>query len=148
MGVERQYTEEEKAAIDMTVPNLVGQSAQVGVEAAQNAGFTVRTVGEGDKVTAQIPVGGAMIPNGSQIVLYLDAEKPDEPVKVPSLRGKSLEQAREALAKLDLYLKVGGSDRYLSSGATVATQSVSAGTLVEPGTVIDCTFSDNSMVRT
>jgi len=148
MGVERQYTEEEKAAIDMTVPNLVGQTAQVGVEAAKNAGFTVRTVGEGDKVTAQIPVGGAMIPNGSQIVLYLDAEKPDEQVKVPSLRGKSLEQAREALAKLDLYLKVGGSDRYLSSGATVATQSVAAGTMVEPGTVIDCTFSDNSMVRT
>jgi len=148
MGVEKDYTEAEKAIVDVTVPNLVGQTAQIGQDAAEGAGFTVRTVGEGAKVTAQIPVGGAVIPKGSEVVLYLGEEKPDDLVKVPNLRGKSAEQAKAALSKVGLYLKVGGSSRYMSDSAAVASQSVSAGTEVERGTVIECLFSDNSMVKT
>ena len=145
MGVERRYSETEKAMIDVTVPNLVGQTAQVGREAAESAGFTVRTVGEGETVTAQIPVGGATIPSGSQVVLYLGEEKPADLVSVPDVRGKTADQAKQVLAQEGLYLKVGGSSRYMSSGSLAASQSISPGAQVERGTVVECRFVDNTM---
>lgn len=147
MGVERVYTEEQQAFIDVTVPNVVGQVSSVGIDAAKSAGFTVRTVGEGDTVTGQIPVGGAVIPSGSQVVLYLGEEKPADQVAIPSLWGKTAAQAQEILEKYGLYLRVSGSSRYMSANATVASQSIAWGTLVERGTVVECQFSDNSMIE-
>ena len=147
MGVERVYTEEQQAFIDVTVPNVVGQVSSVGIDAAKSAGFTVRTVGEGDAVTGQIPVGGAVIPSGSQVVLYLGEEKPADQVAIPSLWGKTAAQAQEILEKYGLYLRVSGSSRYMSANATVASQSIAWGTLVERGTVVECQFSDNSMIE-
>ncbi len=146
MGVEKLYTEEERTMIDVTVPNLVGQTADIGKSAAESAGFAVRTVGEGDTVTGQIPVGGAIIPSGSKIVLYLGAEKPTDLVTVPDVRGQTAQGAQESLAMFGLYLKIGGSSRYMSSKAVVAGQSVVIGTQVERGTVVECTFVDNTMV--
>ena len=145
MGMEKTYTEAERAKIDVTVPKVVGQTAQIGIEAAKNMGFSVRTVGEGDTVTAQIPTGGAVIPSGSEIVLYLGEEKPTDLVTVPDLRGKTATQAQEALAQNGLYLKVGGSSSYMSSGAIVASQELAIGTQVERGSVVVCLFSDNTM---
>ncbi len=147
MGIEKSYTEDEQAMIDVTVPNLVGQEAGVGQQAAQNAGFGVRTVGEGATVTAQIPVGGAVIPSGSEIVLYLGEEKPTDLVAIPDIRGKTASQAQAALEQYGLYLKVSGSSRYMSSGAIVASQSIEVGTQVEQGTVVECIFSDNTAVE-
>ncbi len=145
MGVERHYTDTEKTMIDVTVPNLVGQTAQIGQQAAENAGFGVRTVGQGETVTSQIPVGGAVIPSGSEIVLYLGEEKPSDLVEVPDIRGKTLEQAQQALAQVGLYLKVGGSSRYMAANAVVGSQSVNVGTGVERGTVVECRFVDNTL---
>ncbi len=145
MGVEKSYTEAERAFIDVTVPNLVGQTAQIGRESVTGAGFQVRTVGEGDTVTAQIPVGGAVIPSGSEVILYLGEEKPDELVAVPDVRGRTAAQAQEILARYGLYLKVGGSSRYMSSNAIVASQEIAVGASVERGTVVTCLFSDNTM---
>ena len=146
MGVEKTYTEAERAKIDMVVPNVVGQTAQIGQEALQNSGFTVRTVGEGDLVTDQIPVGGAVIPSGSQVVLYLGQEKPTDLVEVPDVRGRTASQAQEILGQYGLYLKVSGSSSYMSSDAVVASQAIRVGTSVERGTVVECLFSDNTMV--
>ena len=146
MGVEKLYTEDERTMIDVTVPNLVGQTADIGKSAAEGAGFNIRTVGEGDTVTAQIPVGGAIIPSGSKIVLYLGAEKPTDLVTVPDVRGQTAQTAQESLAMYGLYLKIGGSSRYMSSKAVVAGQSVAIGTEVERGTVVECIFVDNTMV--
>lgn len=146
LGVERVYSDDEKALIDMTVPNVVGQSAQVGQEAVQGAGFNVRVVGDGETVTGQLPAGGAVIPGGSEIVLYLGAEKPAGLVKVPDLRGQTAAGAQQTLARYGLYLKAGGDSRYMSSNAVVTRQTVSAGASVERGTVIECLFSDSTMV--
>lgn len=146
MGVERVYTDDEKAMIDMTVPNVVGQTAQIGRETVTGAGFALRTVGEGETVTAQIPVGGAVIPSGSEVVLYLGEEKPTDLVAVPDLRGKTASEAQSTLGQYGLYLKINGSSRYLSSKAMVASQTIAPGTQVERGTVVECVFADNSMV--
>ncbi|MDE6108059.1 MAG: PASTA domain-containing protein, partial [Oscillospiraceae bacterium] len=146
LGVEKVYTEDQRAFIDITVPNVVNQTAQIGVEAIEGAGFTVRKVGRGDTVTGQIPVGGAVIPSGSQVVLYFGEEKPTDLVTVPSLWGKTAAQAQEILSRNGLYLRVDGTSRYLSASAIVASQSILSGTQVERGTVIECQFADNTMV--
>lgn len=145
IGEERVYTPEEQAKIDTIVPNLVGQPAQVGTESAQGAGFTVRTVGDGDVVTGQIPTGGAAIPRGSEVVLYLGAEKPTDQVTVPNIMGCTASQAQAELAKHGLYLKVAGSSSYMSADAVVGGQTIYAGTAVERGTVVECMFIDNTL---
>ncbi len=145
LGVERSYTEEQRAFIDLTVPNVVGQTAQIAQDALKSNGFTYRVVGEGETVTDQIPVGGAVIPSGSQVVLYMGEEKPTDQVAVPSLWGKTAAEAQEILRPFGLYLRVGGTSRYMSANATVASQSIYWGTLVERGTVIECRFSDNTV---
>ena len=104
-------------------------------------------MGEGDTVTAQIPVGGAVIPSGSQIVLYLGQEKPADLVAVPDVRGRTAAQAQEILGRYGLYLKVGGASKYMSSNAIVASQSINVGLSVERGTVVECLFSDNTMTE-
>lgn len=146
LGVEKVYSEEQRAFIDITVPSVVGQTAQVGIEAIERSGFTVRTVGEGDTVTGQIPSGGAVIPSGSQVILYLGEEKPTDLVSVPSLWGKTAAEAQEILSKKGLYLRVGGTSRYMSAAATVASQGIAPGEKVERGTVVECQFSDNTVV--
>lgn len=145
LGVEKSYTEEQQAFIDLTVPNVVGQTAQIAQDALKSNGFTYRVVGEGETVTDQIPVGGAVIPSGSQVVLYMGEEKPTDQVAVPSLWGKTAAEAQEALRPFGLYLRVGGTSRYMSANATVASQSIYSGTLVDRGTVIECRFSDNTV---
>ena len=146
MGVEKVYTEDQRAFIDVTVPSVVDQTLDIGKSAIEGAGFTVRTVGEGDTVTGQIPVGGAVIPSGSQVVLYLGEEKPTDQVSVPSLWGMTASQAQEVLSRNGLYLRVSGTSRYMSANATVASQSIVSGTQVDRGTVIECQFSDNTMI--
>ncbi len=145
LGVEKSYTEEQRAFIDLTVPNVVGQTAQIAQDALKSNGFTYRVVGEGETVTDQIPVGGAVIPSGSQVVLYMGEEKPTDQVAVPSLWGKTAAEAQEILRPFGLYLRVGGTSRYMSANATVASQSIYSGTLVDRGTVIECRFSDNTV---
>lgn len=146
LGVEKVYSEDQRAFIDITVPNVVGQTAQVGAEAMERSGFTVRTEGEGSTVTGQIPAGGAVIPSGSQVILYLEEEQPTDQVTVPGLWGKTAAEAQEILSKKGLYLRVGGSSRYMSSAATVASQAITPGTKVDRGTVVECQFSDNTVV--
>lgn len=112
----------------------------------ERSGFTVRTEGEGSTVTGQIPAGGAVIPSGSQVILYLEEEQPTDQVTVPGLWGKTAAEAQEILSKKGLYLRVGGSSRYMSSAATVASQAITPGTKVDRGTVVECQFSDNTVV--
>ena len=146
MGVEKHYSEDERAFIDVTVPGVVGQSAEVASGTITGAGFTVRTVGDGDAVTAQIPAGGAAIPNGSQVVLYMGAEPPTDQVTVPDLRGQTAAQAQQSLQQYGLYFKANGSTKNLNTAATVVSQSFDIGASVDRGTVVECTFSDSSAV--
>ncbi|MDD4716265.1 MAG: penicillin-binding transpeptidase domain-containing protein, partial [Oscillospiraceae bacterium] len=93
MKVEPQYTEEEKAAIDTTVPNFVGLSLDEAKKVVQKKGFGCRTVGEGLTVTDQIPAYGSSIPSGVDVVLYMGGKKPSESVTVPSVTGMTAEKA-------------------------------------------------------
>ena len=144
MGVEKQYTAEELSGADVLAPSVVGLSVADAQAKAEAAGLTVRTVGSGETVTDQIPIQGASIPGGSEMVLYLGEAKPTDQVEVPDLSGKSPETVRQTLSNLGLYMKATGVSDYYTSSTIAAGQSIAAGTMVDRGTVVEVQFMDNT----
>ena len=139
LGVERAYT----ASADVLVPNLVGLDLASATASLEKSGLSLRTVGEGETVTGQIPANGASIPGGSQVVLYLGEEVPTDQVTVPSVTGLTAAQAEEKLAAQGLYMRATGVSEF-SGGVTAYEQSVAAGESVDRGTAIEVRFSDSS----
>ena len=146
LGVEPDYSGEDAAAMDVTVPYVTGKSLMEAQTALAEANLNYRVVGSGESVTGQIPAGGATIPGGSAVVLYCDADVPTDFVTVPSLTGLSAVEVNNQLTNLGLYLKlIGNTDTGYSIIAT--HQSIAAGTQVERGTVVEVEFTDTSLME-
>ena len=147
LGVEPQYTAEELASRDISVPTLVGATRETAEQQLKNQNISYRLVGDGDTVTDQVPAGGAVVPASAQIILYLGEEKPDTQVTVPDLTGMTAEQATSTLAQYNLYLKMTGVSSAATTGTTVAqSQSPAAGSSVAMGTVVTVKFTDSNDV--
>ena len=146
LGIEPEYTAEELAGADTTVPNVVGMTLEDAKTRLSNAGFACTTVGDGATVTDQTPAGGAIVPNNASIILYLGAEKPDTPCTVPNVAGKSASEANKALTNAGLIMRASGATTSSSGNVHAITQDVSAGTQVPAGTVVTVQFGDNSVL--
>ena len=146
LGIEPEYTAEELAGADITVPNVVGMTLEDAKTRLSNAGFACTTVGDGATVTDQTPAGGAIVPNNASIILYLGAEKPDTPCTVPNVAGKSASEANKALTNAGLIMRASGATTSSSGNVHAITQDVSAGTQVPAGTVVTVQFGDNSLL--
>ena len=146
LGIEPDYTAEELVGADTTVPNLVGQTRAAAEERLENLGFSYRTVGDGDTVTDQTPVGGAIVPGNATIILYLGTEKPDTPCTVPNVVGMTASAANKAITNAGLIMKVTGTTSASSGNVYAITQSIQSGTEVEAGTVVTVQFGDNSVL--
>ena len=140
MGVERQYSSDELSSVDTMMPRVIGQELTVAKGALQNQGFECRTVGTGNIVTHQVPAAGAYIPGGSEVVLYLGEEAPPEQVEVPDLSGLSPTAAKVKLEGQGLFMKASGVVDYTDPNVVMAAQTLSAGTMVSPGTVVEVRF--------
>ena len=142
LGVEKVYSDSSYA--DVVVPQTVGLSQADAIKLLQSKGLGYRVVGDGAAVTDQLPAQGVSIPGKSEVVLYLGAEKPTGQVAVPDLTRMTAETAEQALEDLGLYLRPIGVTDY--SDTTIATeQSIAAGTLVDPGTVVEVHFMDTAV---
>ena len=142
LGVEKVYSDSSYA--DVVVPETVGLSQADAVQLLQSKGQGYREVGEGPTVTDQLPAQGMSIPGKSEVVLYLGAEKPTAEVAVPDLTRMTASAAEQALENLGLYLRPMGVTDY--SETTIATeQSIAAGTMVAPGTVVEVQFMDTAV---
>ena len=124
--------------MDMPVPGVTGMTLADATAKLKESGLDVRTVGDGETVTAQIPAQGVAIPGGSKVILYMGADKPTDKVTVPDVTGRTREQAQQAMADAGLYLK--------STGLTVGddvkaeSQAIAGGAEVERGTVVEVHF--------
>ena len=136
VGVEPEYTAEEMVGADVTVPNVVGMTAEAAREKITGMGFTCRTVGEGETVTDQTPLGGAIVPNSAAIILYLGEEKPDAPCTVPNVVGMTAAQANTALTNAGLIMRVSGATAASSGNVYALNQSAAPGAEVPAGTVV------------
>ena len=145
LGIEPQYSSDELGSVEITVPNLVGLTLTEAESRMAEYGFqNYRTVGDGDTVTDQTPLGGAIVPADAELVLYMGAEKPDEPSVVPNVVGLTASKANEALTEAGLIMKVTGAT---NQGSTVVAvrQSEAAGSQVAAGTVVEVQFGDTSV---
>ena len=136
LGIMPQYTEEELAAVDATVPYVIGLSEADAAAKLLEYGFaSYRTIGDGTLVTDQTPVGGAIVPVGAEIILYMGAEKSSELCVVPDVSGLSAAKANEALVNAGLIMKTAGASGS-GTGIKVIGQSLEPGSEVAAGTVV------------
>ncbi len=129
---------------DTTVPNVITMSRDEAKAKLETKGLDCRFVGKGDTVTDQTPVGGAIVPGGATVVLYCDAEKPDDLCTVPNVIGKTAAQANKVLTNAGLIMKVTGAS---NKGSVYAiSQSLAEGEQVAAGTVVTVQFGDTSLL--
>lgn len=146
LGIEPSYSAEQLVGADSTVPNVVGLSLSDAKAKLDGVGFACRTVGDGDTVTDQTPVGGAIVPNNATVLLYLGAEKSKSLCTVPNVVGLSASEANKAMTNAGLIMKVSGATTASSGNVHAITQDQSPGASVAAGSVVTVQFGDNSVL--
>lgn len=144
-GFEREYTSDDLSVARTTVPALTGLTEDEAAEALEKKGLSYRKVGSDEKVSAQCPVQGASIPSGSEVILYMGQQAPKDKVKVPDLTGLTVDQVRQTLARVDLYMTATGSSSYYNATTLAYDQSVKPGRRLERGSVVTVYFTDHSV---
>ena len=146
LGIEPSYSAEELLGADTTVPNVVGLSIEEAKEKLSEKGrnLNCRVVGEGGTVTDQTPVGGAIIPGKSVVVLYAGEAKPEGLCTVPNLVGRTPSEANMVATNAGLLIRFTGTTDSESSSVRVITQSETDGAKLPAGTVINVQLGDSS----
>ena len=142
VGVEPEYSDDEAAFVDRTVPRVIGKTVAEAQAACIENGLECRVVGNGATVTSQLPRSGATVAADSEILLYCGVEPDTEPVVMIDLTALDYETARIRMGWSDLYIK--GEGAMLGGSTLITKQSVATGTAVAPGTVVTVTLSDSS----
>ena len=146
LGVEPDYTEEQLAGADAAVPNTVGLTASEAITKLEGAGFGYKLVGASDTVTAQIPAGGAIVPNNASIILYCGAEADTSPCTVPNVVGLSAAEANKAITNAGLIMRIAGTTSSSSGNVYPISQETAEGTDLAPGEVVTVRFGDSSVL--
>jgi len=135
MGIEPQYTAEELENIEVNIGNYVGATVEDANSDLSWRGIKYEIIGDGDKITAQIPKGGSTIAKDSgKLLLYTGDAEPKSSVAVPDVVGKTAEAANRNIINLGLNIKIEGASG--GNGATVISQTPAAGDVVPVGTVV------------
>ncbi len=141
LGVEPQYTENEKTTIDVDVPDVTELELAVAKKRLNDMGLKYTIIGGGEKVIRQMPMENATVNSGSVVVLY--TENVDSAlVTVPDVTGKSLVRVKSTLTSAGLNLSIVGAGATGStSESTIAeSQTPQAGEQVPQGTVVKVEF--------
>ena len=141
LDVEKQYTAEESAAVDVTTPQVTGYTVADAQSRLSEKGLSYRTIGEGDVVTSQVPAANSAVPGGSTVILYLGGATPEETGTVPNVVGQSYEAAKNALEEAGFFMRASGTSTFYTSSSKAQGQSVAGGETAAIGTVIDVQFS-------
>ena len=141
LDVEKQYTVEESAAVDVTTPQVTGYTVADAESRLEKKGLSYRTVGEGDVVTSQVPAANAAVPGGSTVILYLGGAAPEETGTVPNVVGLGYEAAKKTLEDAGFFMRAGGTSTFYGDASKAQSQSVAYGESAPIGTIIDVQFS-------
>ena len=145
LGVERTFSSEDATGRSHIMEDLTGLSAKEAEKILKEQQLTALIIGTGDTVTGQIPAAGMEVSGGSQVLLYMGEDVPEETVQVPDFLGMNRQQASDAAAQLGLYILVKGNTE-VSANVTVTAQNIPAGTVVSPGTTIELQFTQTNAV--
>ena len=143
LGVAQEFSEDDMAGKTVVMEEFSGFTREEAEKALKAQTLTAKFIGSGETVTGQIPAAGESVPGGSQVLLYLGEEAPEDTTRVPDFQGMNRQQAADAAANAGLYILVTGNTD-LSPNVTVTAQSVAAATTVPRGTTITLEFTDTS----
>lgn len=136
LGYYPQYTAEEQARLDVTIPLLIDLTAEEAKANLEALGLKCEIDGEGMYVNAQMPITGSVVSKGSTVLLYTAGEGQKEYATVPFVVGKSMSEANEMLAAAGLnYVAKGASES--RDDVKVLLQSIPGGTVVDKWSVIN-----------
>ena len=134
LQVEPQYTAEELADVEVTVPYVTGSLVHDALSTLSAKNLSYKLVGDGVEVTGQLPSSGTEAPKGTQVILYTGDAEPT-PASVPDVIGLSPQQANRTILNAGFNIRLDGAD--IESGGTVAVlQEPAAGTEAAEGTII------------
>lgn len=146
MGIYPQYTADELAQQDVTVPWVGGYNSIRAESQLTAAGLKAEYIGstDGTEVTGQVPSAGTVMPSGSTVMLYMgDIPLSDYRMStVPNVIGMTVEEANKALSNAGLNISISGAAT--GSEAKAVSQSVNSGLSVYRGTVIEVNFLVNN----
>ncbi|MDR1158718.1 MAG: PASTA domain-containing protein [Oscillospiraceae bacterium] len=146
INVAPQYTPEEAATLEITVPTVSGLPVAEAEQLLKDREIGYSVKGRGDMVSAQVPAAGAQVPGTAEIILYLGDAQPPESVTVPDVVGMTAERANRALVNAGFYMRAMGATTAVGGGTIVAAhQSVAANTQAPPGATIEVEFFDTSL---
>lgn len=103
--------ETEESVADAVVPNVVGLTVSEAARIVSAAGLDCVFDGEGGVVTAQLPSSGAIMSEGSIMMLYVDNltdMSHNSKVDVPDLTGLSVLEANRLLRSYGLSMQIEG----------------------------------------
>lgn len=140
MGIEKVYSADESAAVDVSMPKVTGMSLADAESALKKKNLKFRTIGQGDAVARQVPSASTSIPGGSTVILYLGDAAPEESAAVPDVTGMTYEGAKNALEKAGFFMRASGVSTYYGNTTTAERQSVAGGDVAAIGTVVDVRF--------
>ena len=141
LGVEQHFAPDEIQGQTIMMEDLQGLTRQETEKWLKDQTLTGIFSGQGETVTGQIPASGQSVPGGSQVLVYLGEEAPEQMVAVPDFSGMNRQQASEMAGKLGLYILVTGNTD-ISTQVVVTRQTISAGENVPAGTTIQLEFTD------
>ena len=146
MGIYPQYTADELAQQDVTVPWVGGYNSIRAEAQLTAAGLKAEYIGstDGTEVTGQVPSAGTVMPSGSTVMLYMgDIPLSDYRMStVPNVIGMTVEKANKALSEAGLNISITGAAT--GSEAKAVSQSVNSGLVVYRGSVIEVNFLVNN----
>lgn len=146
MGIYPQYTADELAQQDVTVPWVGGYNSIRAEAQLTAAGLKAEYIGstDGTEVTGQVPSAGTVMPSGSTVMLYMgDIPLSDYRMStVPNVIGMTVEEANKALSEAGLNISITGAAT--GSEAKAISQSVNSGLVVYRGSVIEVNFLVNN----
>ena len=140
LGVEPEYSEEDLSALGSVIADYQGKSLTSASNSLQSLSLTVEVVGNGSHVVAQSPIAGTTLTKGSKVILYTEEGLNNPTVSVPNVVGLSAAAANRAILNAGLNIEIATGTMESVSGALASKQSIPAGEMVLPGTVITVDF--------
>ena len=141
LGVEQTFSESDVASMQVVMPDLTGMTQKEAQAALKALHITMKTVGNGETATSQIPAAGQMLPGNSEVLVYFGQQAEPATVMIPDFSGMNRQQASDAAGKLGLYILVKGNPE-ISQSVVVTAQDIPKDTQVPRGTTIILEFTN------
>ena len=143
MNVEPQYTEEESEYVEITASSVTGKTVEEAQTILEEEGFSVRIMGEGEKVVEQVPASNQSVTKGGTVILYTEKTSEKEKTYVPDMIGYSVSDVYTLANYAGINVKIVGNG-YNTYGFVSYRQSVEAGSEIGYGDTVTVYFKSLS----